>query len=76
MANRVLVGKRGSDDGLFISQKGVDVTDTSSTSPLCVVELFGAKDPCPFACITRPRTALESNASGDVLLVSVTSTPF
>ena len=34
MANRVLVGKRGSDDGLFISQKGVDVTDTSSTSPL------------------------------------------
>ena len=34
MANRVLLGARGSDDGLFISQNGVDVTDTSSTTPL------------------------------------------
>jgi len=34
MANRVLLGERGSDDGLFISQNGVDVTDTSSTTPL------------------------------------------
>ena len=34
MANRVLIGKRGSDYGLFISQKGVAVTDTSSTVPL------------------------------------------
>ena len=34
MANRVLLGKRGSDEGLFISQNGVDVTDTSSTTPL------------------------------------------
>ena len=34
MANRVLLGERGSDDGLFVSQNGVDVTDTSSTTPL------------------------------------------
>ena len=34
MANRVLLGERGSDSGLFISQNGVDVTDTSSTTPL------------------------------------------
>ena len=34
MANRVLVGKRGSDFGAFVSRSGVDVTDTSSTTPL------------------------------------------
>jgi|TARA_Y100000114_G_scaffold153616_1_gene173920 hypothetical protein len=34
MANRVLLGKRGSDFGLFISQNTVDVTDTSVTTPL------------------------------------------
>lgn len=34
MANRVLLGKRGSDFGLFISQNNVDVTDTSVTTPL------------------------------------------
>ena len=34
MANRVLLGKRGSDFGLFVSRSGVDVTDTSSTTPL------------------------------------------
>tara|TARA_B100000902_G_scaffold395922_1_gene455576 strand:+ start:1104 stop:1685 length:582 start_codon:yes stop_codon:yes gene_type:complete len=34
MANRVLLGKRGSEYGLFISQKDVNVTDTSSTTPL------------------------------------------
>ena len=34
MANRVLVGKRGSDFGLFVSKSGVDVTDTTSTTPL------------------------------------------
>lgn len=34
MANRVILGKRGSDYGLFVSQKDVDVTDTSSTTPL------------------------------------------
>lgn len=34
MANRVLVGKRGSEFGLFVSRSGVDVTDTSLTTPL------------------------------------------
>jgi len=34
MANRVLLGKRGSDYGLFVSQKDVDVTNTSLTTPL------------------------------------------
>ena len=35
MANRVLLGKRGSSDhGLYISRPGVDVTSTSSTAPL------------------------------------------
>lgn len=34
MANRVVLGKRGSDYGLFVSQKDVDVTDTSDTTPL------------------------------------------
>ena len=34
MANRVLVGKRGSEFGLFVSRAGVDVTDTSLTTPL------------------------------------------
>ena len=34
MANRVLLGKRGSDHGLFVSRSGVDVTDTSVTTPL------------------------------------------
>ena len=34
MANRVLLGKRGSDFGAFVSRSGVDVTDTSSTTPL------------------------------------------
>ena len=34
MANRVLVGKRGSEVGLFVSRSGVDVTDTSLTTPL------------------------------------------
>lgn len=34
MANRVLLGKRGSDHGLFVSRSGIDVTDTSLTTPL------------------------------------------
>lgn len=34
MANRVILGKRGSDFGLFVSKSGVDVTDTSLTTPL------------------------------------------
>ena len=34
MANRVLLGKRGSEHGAFVSKSGVDVTDTSSTTPL------------------------------------------
>ena len=34
MSNRVIVGKRGSERGLFISQPGVDVTDTSLDTPL------------------------------------------
>ena len=34
MANRVLVGKRGSEFGLFVSRSRVDVTDTSLTTPL------------------------------------------
>ena len=34
MANIVVIGKRGSDYGMFVSQDGVDVTDTTSTTPL------------------------------------------
>ena len=34
MANRVLLGKRGSEHGVFVSKSGVDVTDSSSTTPL------------------------------------------
>ena len=34
MTGRVLLGKRGSDHGLFVSQSGINVTDTSSTTPL------------------------------------------
>ena len=34
MASRVLLGKRGSDYGLFVSQNGVDVHDDTSTTPL------------------------------------------
>jgi len=35
MANRVLVGKRGTSDfGVFVSQNGVDVANTSITTPL------------------------------------------
>lgn len=34
MANRVLLGKRGSDHGLSVSRSGIDVTDTSLTTPL------------------------------------------
>ena len=34
MANRILLGKRGSDQGLYVSRSGVDVTDTSVTTPL------------------------------------------
>ena len=34
MANRVIIGKRGSDYGLFASRSGIDVTDTSSTDHL------------------------------------------
>tara|TARA_X000000950_G_C13914028_1_gene660157 strand:- start:3801 stop:4376 length:576 start_codon:yes stop_codon:yes gene_type:complete len=34
MANRVIVGKRGSDYGVFASRSGVDVTDTTLTTPL------------------------------------------
>ena len=34
MANRILLGKRGSDQGLFVSRSGTDVTNTSLTTPL------------------------------------------
>ena len=34
MANRVLLGKRGSEHGVFVSKSGVDVTDSTSTTPL------------------------------------------
>tara|TARA_Y100000034_G_C6854655_1_gene388181 strand:+ start:364 stop:939 length:576 start_codon:yes stop_codon:yes gene_type:complete len=34
MVGRVLLGKRGSDYGLFVSQKDVEVTNTSLTTPL------------------------------------------
>ena len=34
MANRVLLGKRGREHGVFVSKSGVDVTDSSSTTPL------------------------------------------
>lgn len=34
MANRVLIGKRGSEYGLFVSRPGVDVTNTSATGGL------------------------------------------
>ena len=34
MGNRVILGKRGSDFGLFVSQNNEDVTDTTDTTPL------------------------------------------
>ena len=34
MVGRVLLGKRGSDYGLFVSQKDVEVTNTALTTPL------------------------------------------
>lgn len=34
MANRVLIGKRGSNYGLYVSREGIDVTDTTNTTPL------------------------------------------
>ena len=34
MGNRVILGARGSDKGLFISLNGVDVTNTGLTTPL------------------------------------------
>ena len=34
MTGRVLLGKRGSDYGLFVSQKDIEVTNTSLTTPL------------------------------------------
>ena len=34
MVGRVLIGKRGSDYGLFVSQKYVEVTNTALTTPL------------------------------------------
>jgi len=34
MANRVLIGKRGNEYGLFISKPGVDVTSTTATGGL------------------------------------------
>jgi|TARA_B100002003_G_C14078137_1_gene518651 hypothetical protein len=34
MANRVLLGKRGSNYGLYVSSPGVDVTDTTATGGL------------------------------------------
>jgi len=34
MANRVIVGKRGSKHGVFVSKSGVDATASSSTTPL------------------------------------------
>ena len=34
MANRVLLGKRGTKQGVFVSRSGVDVTDSTSTTPL------------------------------------------
>lgn len=34
MVGRVIVGKRGSDYGLFVSQKDVEVTNTALTTPL------------------------------------------
>tara|TARA_R100000231_G_scaffold134000_1_gene107242 strand:+ start:203 stop:811 length:609 start_codon:yes stop_codon:yes gene_type:complete len=34
MANRVLLGKRGTKQGIFVSRSGVDVTDSTSTTPL------------------------------------------
>ena len=34
MGNRVILGNRGSDYGLFVSQNNEDVTDTTDTTPL------------------------------------------
>lgn len=34
MGNRVILGQRGSDYGLFVSQNNEDVTDTTDTTPL------------------------------------------
>ena len=84
MANRVLIGKRGSDYGLFMSQKGVDVTDTSSTVPLAfdsrthaglVISAKGENDLPPPASnsggIDNPTTATISHGLGYIPLVAV-----
>lgn len=85
MANRVLIGARGSDDGLFISQNGVDVTDTSSTTPLAfdsravrglVVHAKGEGSLAPFSPNTsagpdNPTTATISHGLGYIPLYVV-----
>ena len=84
MANRVLIGKRGSDWGLFMSQKGVDVTDTSSTVPLAfdsrthaglVISAKGENSLAPPASnsggIDNPTTATISHGLGYIPLVAV-----
>ena len=85
MANRVLLGKRGSDEGLFISQNGVDVTDTSSTTPLAfdsravrglVVHAKGQGSLAPKSSNTSgsvdsPTTATITHGLGDVPLYVV-----
>ena len=85
MANRVVVGKRGSDYGLFISQNGVDVTDTSSTTPLAfdsravrglVIHAKGQSSLAPFSSNTsggvdNPTTATITHGLGYVPLYVV-----
>ena len=40
MANRVLLGKRGTSDfGLYVSRNAVDVADTTLTTPLLILHL-------------------------------------
>jgi len=69
MANRVLIGKRGSDYGLFISQKGVDVTDTSSTVPLA----FDSRTHAGLVVSAKGENSLAPAASAQAGIASPTS---
>lgn len=71
MANRVLVGKRGTSDfGVFVSQNGVDVANTSITTPLAfdsravrglVIHSKGEGSLAPYA--TNDNTGLDNPTS-------------
>lgn len=86
MANRVIVGKRGTSDfGVFVSQNGVDVTDTSNTTPLAfdsravrglVIHAKGEGSLAPYATdsaegLDNPTTVTISHSLGYIPLYAV-----